>query len=710
MFRKEVLIVLILLVFFISGCEKIQFSQINIPETFTSGEETQEITGNLETIIVDDFENNKAGYLYYLNDGKKKYELKFVENKKLNYLSGEIKIEGIIQEDEILVYDIIQSPLKDVRTYPYITGNQKYAVVYLFEEGDPEFDPFVFTNISFNLTNNFILNSSYEKASISADYVGYLIINSSTDMNFISFRDYAIENIDQYVDFSEFDGIIIYHPNIENITEWAGLASVGKIDVFTDEGNVKLYSVYVNFEYSSAPYEYEVLIHEIGHNFGLAHSSFIDCGEFPNRTVLDLECLTYEYGDPFNVMGFSSFYGDYDLANKVEILGWINNSNVFEVQNGTFFISPFESDSTGTSDLHGLKIPIIWNKSIVVHNIWNDFYYNLSGYSDDPYSTNMGATHYFLEYRSSLKGILSTYYSPNFLVCSEFTYGLNSSKITRGLLVRLGGEGNGTYTFRNNILNMHPNVELGIGIDGNCSHTDRINDSIYSSYFAFLLEGESYLDKFNRINITVLKTNESGALVKISPYYSCGDWNIQSPNSYGQNEECDDGNQINTDSCTNECRLPRPNDGICSIWEGGRERCGECAYDGDTFECSDCLGYIGSIAECPDNEICTDFEPELGIPGYDCAVSCSYTQKAGCFWQECPRTYTEILSSDDNIIPGSCDSLGEREEWLCCAIPESELFIKSIETLIPDKQPTMQEETNIFKKIYNLIFVDNYEE
>src|SRR3989344_1576702 len=38
----------------------------------------------------------------------------------------------------------------------------------------------------------------------------------------------------------------------------------------------------------------------------------------------------------------------------------------------------------------------------------------------------------------------------------------------------------------------------------------------------------------------------------------CGDGQVQAPNSYGQTEQCDDGNTVDIDSCSNSCIAQQP--------------------------------------------------------------------------------------------------------------------------------------------------------
>ena len=159
-------------------------------------------------------------------------------------------------------------------------------------------------------------------------------------------------------------------------------------------------------------------------------------------------------------------------------------------------------------------------------------------------------------------------------------------------------------------------------------------------------------------------------------YKSCGDGITQSPNIFGLDEECDDGNRINTDACTNQCSPAIAHDGIC--WEH-RERCGECCdlQGGNCFPCDDCVGYSGSIANCDADEICTGFNPTNLNNQPRCTKSCSSNFPAGCFYIECPQEYDEITGYEADItdpLATACSTLDpnqqpHEETWVCCALP-----------------------------------------
>ena len=192
---------------------------------------------------------------------------------------------------------------------------------------------------------------------------------------------------------------------------------------------------------------------------------------------------------------------------------------------------------------------------------------------------------------------------------------------------------------------------------------------------------EVYLDKYNRFNIglnidTIGMTDEVLNILSARNRCACGDGFLEGPNILGMYEECDDGNRINTDACTNECKPATANDGIC--W-GGMERCGECCdLQGECYPCNDCVGYPGEIANCDENEICVGFDTTDGSVNPSCAVSCSSNFPAGCFMApECPQEYDQItgyLADMTDPLAGACwdldpDQEAHYETWLCCALP-----------------------------------------
>jgi len=505
-----------------------------------------ELTGDIEIIVVDDFENNKADYIYYLNDGGKRYELEFKE-ESLRATKQNVNIRGVLSERKILVDEIISVLGKTAEEleWPKTLGEQKYVVIYLTEEGD-QIDTVEFTDFSFTSANEWINEASYGKASVSYEYGGNYTFNDNLCWFNDIFLD-AVEKADPFVDYNNYDGIVVYHPNKGlSCTPYGGLANLGKSSLNTLDGKVEVYEIWMKKGLPDAYVPYNTLIHEMGHNFGLVHASGFFCGEFPNRKPLGDQCIHDEYLDHFDIMGNGRPLEKFNLRNKLTVLGWINEENVPEIEEGIYFISPFDEDSTSTSNTHGLRIPINWEIT----------------QGPPLLDTHAPLTHYYLEYRNHFS---EEYFEVFENYNNEITYGLNTSEITGGVLLRLGRdsmEDLDMYSrFTNTwIITTHPNAEVCFDGQENCR-----NHFFQSSVFSYLLKGETYADEFNDITITVLDANEDGALVKISPYYGCGNAFLN------EGELCDYAAPLGINNpfgeqCTQGCWV----DGTAGGWAGCR--------------------------------------------------------------------------------------------------------------------------------------------
>ena len=93
-------------------------------------------------------------------------------------------------------------------------------------------------------------------------------------------------------------------------------------------------------------------VHELGHNFGLLHANYWDCGNDVTRII----CPSVEYGDYFDIMGYNLYYGynHFNAYHKRKI-GWIDSTQVQEtVSPGNYFLVPLETEGNG---IKTLKIP-----------------------------------------------------------------------------------------------------------------------------------------------------------------------------------------------------------------------------------------------------------------------------------------------------------------------------------------------------------------
>jgi hypothetical protein len=111
---------------------------------------------------------------------------------------------------------------------------------------------------------------------------------------------------------AKYDRVIFLHP--EQNCPWSGVTQAATVDL---NGALTTYLV----------------AHELGHSFGLGHSTLTDCKHHG--------CGALEYGDPYDTMGVGS--GDFSAKAKFD-LGWLTNV-ARPAKDGSFVLGPIERRS-----------------------------------------------------------------------------------------------------------------------------------------------------------------------------------------------------------------------------------------------------------------------------------------------------------------------------------------------------------------------------
>ncbi len=465
-----------------------------------------EITGNLEVIAVDDFENNKSDYLYYLNSNGKRYELEF-ENRTVIGLNGKVIIKGIIEGDKIIINDAKDIKILEPALQNNNIGPQQTIVIIVQSEtfsgmiSNEDAEYLMFNDSDFTIQDYYIKNS-FNKTYLTGEVLGpYIIDCSSNSLN------EAIKATDNEIYYPDYDKIYLF-VGCEQIS--GGWSTIGKTIVSTDDGEVNI-SVSVS-HHNALPNTSDVLslkttIHELGHSFGLHHANRYVCLNPQGEQVpFSSNCTSVDYAGNYDVMGAS--IGHLNAPHKEEA-GWLAPQNIIQASEGTFFVEPIERVESVNS-IQTIKIPII-----------DPNHYALSPQA-----------YYYIEFRQPL----------DFDVFLTRDY----DEVFEGILNNIFGEPPDIEEDWDNVTNLieiNPNEKMGFALEVN----------------------ETYADEFNDIIITVLDTNEDGALVKIDPYYGCGNAILN------ENELCDYAAPLGTnnpfgDQCTENCWV----DGTENGWLGCR--------------------------------------------------------------------------------------------------------------------------------------------
>jgi hypothetical protein len=209
--------------------------------------------------------------------------------------------------------------------------NKSIAVV-LFNFTNLTTKPFTKTQVrnalldSSTSAKRFFEEESKGRMTVSGAVFGWYTIDSATTgCNWTSWRTLAWDaanaagaNLDSYTN------VMFVFPNTSDCY-WAGLGYV--------PGNTTLLNGNISVQ---------VMTHELGHNFGLGHSSAANCLVGGTRVMIaaTADCATVGYADPFSTMGNNALRHDH--GSHLGELGWLTSSEkVIAVPGNTYTITPY---------------------------------------------------------------------------------------------------------------------------------------------------------------------------------------------------------------------------------------------------------------------------------------------------------------------------------------------------------------------------------
>jgi hypothetical protein len=296
-----------------------------------------ELDGTLEVLHED--RDPGSRYIYFLRTAIERLELRFAADAPALQTGDRVRARGV-RSNGVLALSSGDSVQTLSAALPNTFGGQK-TILILVNFNDKATQPYSVATAQsvMNTTSNFDMENSYAQTfltgvantSMAADVYGWFTINQSSTVcdysTTASLADQAATAAG--VNLAQYSRKVYAFP--QNACTWWGLGTVG--------GNPS--KAWVN-----GSFQLRVVGHEMGHNLGLYHSHSMSCAAGA--------CSTSEYGDPYDIMGSSSYHFN---AFQKERLGWLNynvSPPITTVQSdGMYWLSPYE---TNNSDPKALKI------------------------------------------------------------------------------------------------------------------------------------------------------------------------------------------------------------------------------------------------------------------------------------------------------------------------------------------------------------------
>ena len=192
--------------------------------------------------------------------------------------------------------------------------------------------------------SRYFSEASYGKFGLTSDVpLNWFSLSSTQNCNHDQHAAQAMQRaklLNPSIDFRNYQYLIFVAPYSSC---FRGLGTEGRTTVMTPDGPVTVGMTWISATYAWAVSAH-VYNHELGHNLGLIHANFLNCGSVP---ISETGCSSIEYGDFWDSMGDSGYAWHYNSIQK-EFLGWLEPTEVLSItESGLYQIRALEYDAPG---------------------------------------------------------------------------------------------------------------------------------------------------------------------------------------------------------------------------------------------------------------------------------------------------------------------------------------------------------------------------
>jgi hypothetical protein len=307
-------------------------------------EKREEVKGELEVVAECGEKDGKL--LYYVNTGDQRLAVYFVAEPSEELATGRRVVLNGIQIEKVLVVsepawnDLSKDLAPTATALTGTTGEQRVLALLVNFQDNPTqpVSPDEINNTIFNTANsasvtNYYRENSYGQTWVAGAAYGWFTLNMNSGCDYKTIASKAKQAAQNAgINLAAYDRYMYIYPAVS--CGYSGLGTVGGNETWIvgafDRANIS---------------------HELGHNLGLQHSRYLDCGS----VTVGTNCTVMEYGHILDTMG--SGRGHFHSYQK-EKIGWLNYDGASQVatvsQNGNYFINPYQA-ATGPG-VKALKI------------------------------------------------------------------------------------------------------------------------------------------------------------------------------------------------------------------------------------------------------------------------------------------------------------------------------------------------------------------